>query len=179
MTPITAASPSEPRYGWVLVGLGALSIGFQGGILLANALFLVAIAEDTGWPRATIAGAISLLVLGNAAWSPVVGWLIQRHGSRWVMPPAALVLGLGLFLLSRARSPLELAAIMLLLLPPGAVGAGTLANYAAIQGWFQRRRGTALALADAGSALGGLVVVPFVGWLIGAHGWRGAYQGLA
>ena len=169
----------EPRYGWVLVGLGALSIGFQGGILLANSLFLVAIADDTGWPRATISGAISLLVLGNAAWSPVVGWLIQRYGTRRVMPPAALMLAVGLYQLARAHSPVELALVMLLLLPPGAVGAGTLANYAAIQGWFERRRGTALALADAGSALGGLVVVPFVLWLLDRGGWRAAYQGLA
>ena len=170
---------SESRYGWVLVGLGALSIGFQGGSQLANTLFLVAIADDTGWPRATISGAISLLVLGNAAWSPVVGWLIQRYGARRVMPPAALVLALGLFLLSQARSPVELALVMLLVLPPGSVGVGTLANYAAIQGWFERRRGTALALADTGSSLGGLVVVPFALWLIAEGGWRGAYQGLA
>lgn len=170
---------AEPRYGWVLAGLGALSIGFEAGIYLANSLFLVAIADDTGWPRATISGAISLFVLGNAAWSPIVGWLIQRYGARRTMPAGAVVLAAALIALSLARNPVELALAMLLLLPPGLVGTGTLANYAAIQGWFHRRRGTALALADAGSGFGGLLVVPLVVWLLGGVGWRGAYQALA
>lgn len=174
-----AERPAEPRYGWVLAGVGALSIGFEAGIYLANSLFLVAIADDTGWPRATVSGAISLFVLGNAAWSPIVGGLIQRYGARRAMPVAASVLAAALTALSFARSPVELALAMLLLLPPGLVGTGTLANYAAIQGWFDRRRGTALALADAGSGLGGLVVVPLVVWLLGGVGWRGAYQALA
>ena len=175
----TSTPAPESRYGWVLVGLGALSIGFQGGILLANSLFLVAIADETGWPRATVSVAIALLVLGNAAWAPFVGWLIQRVGTRWVMPPAALMLALGLFALSLVRSPVELGLAMLLLMPPGALGAGSLATYASVQGWFERRRGTALALADAGSALSGLVVVPFVAWLLDRGGWRVGFQGMA
>lgn len=174
-----AGSLAESRYGWVLAGLGAVSIGFEAGIFLANALFLVVIADDTGWPRTTISGAISLFVLGNAIWSPVVGWLIQRHGARRTMSVGAVVLAAALTVLSLARSPVEMALVMLLLLSPGVVTVGTLANYAAIQGWFQRRRGTALALADAGSGLGGLVVVPLVVWLLGGVGWRGTYRALA
>jgi predicted MFS family arabinose efflux permease len=176
---VSRRGAAEPRYGWVVVAVGALSIGLQSGIHHAGALFLVAISEETGWSRVATAAAISSAVLGNGAWAPVVGALIQRWGPRRAIPLAALVASAGLAVLSVARGPLDLSIAFLLLVAPGAMGIGTLANFTAIQAWFKERRGTALSLADCGASLGLVLVVPLTQQLIASYGWRGAYQALA
>jgi nitrate/nitrite transporter NarK len=170
---------TEPRYGWVLVAGGLVSIGFQSAIFFSNALLLVAIPDESGWSRAATAAALSMLVLGSGAWAPVVGTLLQRWGPRRGMPAFALVQAAGFTAFSLARSPEELAAAMLLLVSPGSIGAGSLANYTAIQAWFRQRRGIALSLADSGASLGLILLVPLIQQLILTLGWRTACQALA
>jgi OFA family oxalate/formate antiporter-like MFS transporter len=169
----------DPRYGWVLVAGGMVSIGFQAAIFFATALLLVAIPDDTGWSRASTAAALSSLVLGSGAWSPIVGALLQRWGPRRVMFASGLVTAAGLVALSLARSPEELAAAMLLLISPGTTGLGSLAIYTALQEWFRERRGTALSIADSGASLGLMVLVPLIQQLILGFGWRAACLVLA
>jgi predicted MFS family arabinose efflux permease len=50
---------------------------------------------------------------------------------------------------------------------------------AAVSGWFERRRTTALGVAVAGIGVGTLTVAPLAEWLIADHGWRRTYVILA
>jgi predicted MFS family arabinose efflux permease len=173
-TPETVAPGADPRYGWVLVLVGALSMAYQAGLVGGRAVFVAAIPEESGWSRAATAAAISSLALGSGLWAPVVGHAVQRWGARRTMPISALVMGAGVVASSLASSPLEFGLISLLLVAPGSMGVGSLANFAAIQAWFVARRGTALALADSGSSLGLMLFVPLTQLLVELLGWRTA-----
>jgi predicted MFS family arabinose efflux permease len=172
-------SATDPRYGWVLVAGGVLSMAFQATIFFVMALLLVAIPDDTGWSRASTGAALASLVLGSGAWAPVVGAAIQRWGPRPTMFVSGLVTAVGLAALGLARSPEELAAAILLLISPGSTGMGSLANYTVLQEWFRARRGTALSIADSGASLGLMVLVPLVQQVIEASGWRSACLAMA
>ena len=165
---------TDPRYGWVLVAGGMLSIAFQATIFFAMALLLVAIPDDTGWSRATTGAALASLTLGSGVWAPVVGAAIQRWGPRATMFASGLVTAAGLGALGLARSPEEIAVAILLLISPGTTGMGSLAHYTVLQEWFRARRGTALSVADSGASLGLMLMVPLFQQLIERTGWRSA-----
>lgn len=168
----------DPAYGWVLVGAGALSMAYQAGLVGGRAVFVAAIPDADGWSRASASAAVSALSLGSGLWAPLVGHAVQQWGARRTMSVAALVLGAGLVVASLARGPLELGLVLLVLVAPGSMGVGSLANFAAIQAWFATRRGMALSLADSGSSLGLMLLVPLTQVLVEQLGWRGAFLAL-
>jgi sugar phosphate permease len=170
---------TDPRYGWVLVAGGMLSIAFQATIFFAMALLLVAIPDDTGWSRATTGAALASLTLGSGVWAPVVGAAIQRWGPRATMFVSGLVTAAGMVALGLARGPEEIAIAILLLISPGTNGMGSLANYTVLQDWFRARRGTALSIADSGASLGLMLVVPLFQQGIERAGWRSACLAMA
>src|SRR6187551_2744276 len=94
----------ENRYGWVIVAAGALITCVAMGAIFALPVYLQPIADDTGWSRAGISLAMTMgfVVMGVAGF----GWgtLSDRIGARPVVLMAALLLGAGLVIASRATN---------------------------------------------------------------------------
>ena len=94
-------------YGWVIVAAGALMACVAMGSMFSLAVFLQPMSEATGWSRAGISSAMTIVfvTMGVAGF----GWgaLTDRFGPRIVVLAGALLLGLGLALASRATSLLE------------------------------------------------------------------------
>ncbi len=169
----------ESGYGWAIVGAAMMSIAIQTAINHSTGLFLVAIADDTGWSRATISLAVSVYFIGIGIWSPLIGVGMRQWGPRRFMPLAALVAAAGLYAASQAPSPLVFALVLLGPIALGNTGQGSLSNFTTVQAWFRRRRGIALGLADTGASLGIVIIIPILHSLILSAGWRPAYQALA
>src|SRR5215208_1399356 len=97
----------EPRYGWIMVGLGAFMTCIAIGAMFSLAVFLQPITQATGWSHTAVSAAmtVNFLAMGAAGF----GWgaLSDRIGPRWVVLAGAVLLGLGLFLASRATSALQ------------------------------------------------------------------------
>src|ERR1041384_2417611 len=93
----------ENRYGWVIVAAGALITCVAMGAMFALPVYLQPMAEDTGWTRAGISGAMTVgfIVMGVAGF----GWGTpsDRIGARPVVLIAGLLLGAGLLVASQAR----------------------------------------------------------------------------
>ena len=91
------------RYGWVIVAAGAVITCVAMGAMFALPVYLQPIADETGWSRAGISGAMTVgfIVMGIAgfAW----GTLSDRIGARPVVLIAAVLLGGGLLLASIAH----------------------------------------------------------------------------
>src|SRR5512146_1424091 len=91
----------ENRYGWVIVAAGAVITCVAMGAMFALPVYLQPIADETGWSRAGISGAMTVgfIVMGVAGF----GWgtLSDRIGARPVVLLASLLLGAGLVLASR------------------------------------------------------------------------------
>lgn len=161
----------ERQYGWVIVATGAVITCVAAGSMFALPVYLQPMADDTGWSRAGISAAMTVgfLVMGFAgfAW----GTLSDRIGARPVVLIAAIMLGLGLFISSRA-SNLLVFQIAYGGLVGGAGGAFFAPLMATTIGWFDKHRSLAVSLVSIGGGVAPMVVTPLASVLISAHGWR-------
>ena len=74
-------------YGWLILGTsGSTQIVRNAAASLTLAVFMYPMAEDLGWSRTVLAGAVSVAGLASTFISPVIGWLIDKYGARAVSP---------------------------------------------------------------------------------------------
>ena len=92
----------EKHYGWVVVAAGAIITCVAMGALFALPVYQTPMADDTGWARAGIAGAMTIgfITMGIAGF--FWGAISDRIGGRPVLVIASLLLGGGLILASQA-----------------------------------------------------------------------------
>lgn len=160
-------------YGWRIVAAGAILQVFVAGLFLQSyGAYVVPIQRDTGWSRTMLSAGFSMVRTESAILGPIQGYLIDRFGPRWMMRIGVVFFGVGFILLGLMRESWQFFGAMLIL-AIGASFAGTLSVTVAVVNWFRRRRATAIAMATAGFALGGLVV-PAVAAFITNFGWRAA-----
>ncbi len=163
----------ERHYGWVIVAAGAVITCVAAGSMFALPVYLQPMADDTGWSRAGISAAMTVgfLVMGFAglAW----GTISDRIGARPVVLIAAIMLGLGLFISSRANN-LLVFQIAYGGLVGGAGGAFFAPLMATTLAWFDKHRSLAVSLVSIGGGVAPMVVTPLASVLISAHGWRTA-----
>ncbi len=168
----------NPRYGWVMVGLGAFITCIAIGAMFSLAVFLQPITASTGWSHTAVSAAMTIgfLAMGAAGF----GWgaLSDRIGPRFVVLAGAVLLGLGLFLASRAQSPLQFQLAFGLLVGI-AIGSFFSPMIAAVMGWMTSHRGLAVALVSVGVGVAPMTMSPFAAWLITQMDWRSALVVLA
>lgn len=163
----------ERNYGWVIVAAGAVITCVAMGAMFALPVYLQPMADDTGWSRAGISTAMTVgfIVMGVAGF--VWGTVTDRIGARPVVFIAAITLGLGLFIASRAQNLLVFQIAY-----GGLVGASGGAFFAPLMattiGWFDKHRSLAVSLVSLGGGVAPMVMTPLATVLIDMHGWRSA-----
>lgn len=178
--PHSAFAPHPSFAGWRVCAAGvatqAIAIGFTLG---AVGLFAAPLARELGATATHFNLGVSLFTLVMNASMPVIGRLLDRGSIRRVMLIGALVLAISLAFLSRAT---ELWQVGLLFGGGCAVGMamlGPMASSTAMANWFDRLRGRALGIANAGGPFGPALIVPVAAYAIGAFGWRPTLLGFA
>ena len=161
------------HYGWVIVAAGAVISCVAAGSMFALPVYLGPIAEETGWSRAGISGAMTLAFLMMGVAGFFWGSLSDRIGARPVVLMATGLLGLGLLLSSQA-SNLLMFQLSYGLLIGGAAGAFFAPLMANVIGWFETNRSLAVSLVSIGGGVAPMVVTPLASVLIGIYGWRSA-----
>ena len=168
----------ENRYGWVIVAAGAVITCVAMGALFALPVYLQPMADDTGWTRAGISGAMTIgfIVMGIAGF----GWgtLSDRIGARPVVLMASVLLGAGLILASRATE-LWVFQFAYGALVGAAGGAFFAPIISATLSWFDKHRGLAVSLVSVGAGVAPMVITPFAAFLIQSYGWRSAMLWIA
>lgn len=163
-------------YGWWIVAVAFITHCLTTGIVFYSfGVFLPALTEAFGWSRAQASFGFSLASLCGAFYSPAVGRVVDRRGSRPSQLVGAVAMALGFWLLRRMGSLLEFYLAMAAVVSLGATALGALPSNAAVARWFVRRRGQALGVATAGISMGGVIFVPLTQWLIARWGWRDAF----
>lgn len=107
---------------------------------------------------------------------PVEGVLADKLGPRRMVLFGFLILGAGFILFSLIQNA-PAFYLTYLLIAVGAGLGGFIPIMAAVNNWFVRRRSTAIAIAQTGTNVGGLLV-PALAWGIATHGWRATAVGL-
>jgi MFS family permease len=165
------------RYGWVVVGAGALITCVAMGSAFSLAVFLQPISADTGWSRTGVSSAATLVFIAMGFSAFGWGWLSDRWGVRPVIVAGTLLLGIGLVATSYAASLLQFQLLFGLLI--GTAGGAFYAPLMTIATmWFERHRSLAVALISAGTGMAPLLVAPIVRAVITAYDWRIAMLGL-
>ncbi len=161
----------ERNYGWVIVAAGALITCVAMGAMFALPVYLQPMAEETGWTRAGISGAMTIgfIIMGIAgfAW----GSLSDRIGARPIVLIGAVLMGLGLFIASWTTDLIifQLAYGGLMGVAFGAVGAPITATTLS---WFDKHRGLAISLGSIGGGIAPMIFSPLATVLIQNYGWR-------
>jgi predicted MFS family arabinose efflux permease len=174
----TTHPTSQPRvlfYGWVIVSVGVTAMfaaTFTGGA--GFSIFLQPMARDLDWPRALLAGGLSLGTLSGALIAPFFGALADRFGTRAVLTLCGLGIATALAFVSTVTEPIPFL-IAFGLSRAIDMGALNVAVSTSVSNWFVRQRGRALGIAMAGNAIGVVVLVPVAQWIITTVGWRSAW----
>ena len=158
-------------YGWWIV-LACSLIGFYmgGAIFYGFTAFFEPIREEFGWSYTQISFAASLRGLEMGIFAPLVGFLVDRFGSRTLIFWGTITVGFGLILLSRTQS-LAMFYGSFLLIAFGAGGCAMVVTMAAVANWFHKKVGIALGVMASGVGASGLIV-PLIVQLIDVSGWR-------
>ncbi len=168
----------ERNYGWVVVAAGAVITCVAMGALFALPVYQTPMAQDTGWARAGIAGAMTIgfITMGIAGF--FWGAISDRIGARPVLIIASVLLGGGLVLASQAPNLLVFQFAY-----GGLVGAAGSAFFAplisATVGWFDKNRGLAVSLVSVGGGVAPIVLTPLAVVLTQTYGWRFAMMSIA
>ena len=169
---------SEIAYpGWriVLAGFFGVMVSFAAIVPYTFGLFLKPLAASFGWHREATSAGFSIAALTVAAASPGLGFLLDRYNPRRIILPCIAVFSAGYA--SLALLTPHLSHFYLTFFVIGLVGNGTayIGYSRAISTWFNLRRGFALSIMLAGSALGAMLLPVLAQAVITHLGWRAAY----
>jgi MFS family permease len=171
---------NEFSRGWRTLVASSLgnAAGLSGLPFYTFGVFVVPLATAFGWTRGEASGAASSLILGTAITAPLVGFLIDRIGTRRVALTSLALLALGYALLTQLTG--SVALFYAAWLAMSLVGGGTtpVVWTRAVTIWFDRSRGLALGLTLAGSGLASIFGPLYCTALIERFGWQAGYLGV-
>ena len=178
------ANPTLPRllsirlpffYGWIILGcLCCAGFSRQGPAVATLSVFVEPLTREFGWSRTALSGAVSLGGILAALSSPLIGPILDRHGSRIALCVAVLVTGAAMILLSLTQS-LLVFYLLFCIARMNWAGPFELGIYGAVNNWFIDRRAFATSIATVAQLIG-LVAMPLIAQLaMRQHGWRAGW----
>jgi MFS family permease len=163
-------------YGWwIVLATNLICLLGYGTWLYSFGVFFKPMASEFGWTRAMTAGAYSLRSIEGGIASPIVGWAVDKYGSRIVIILGALVSGLSFVMMPLVTSLVGFYVIYGITLSAGMSAMLYLPAWTVIAKWFRRRLSLAMAFLSVGAGFGGLICAPAAAYLITHYGWRYAF----
>ena len=161
----------DTRSSWIVATVSVALLATSFGALWITAVALKPIAAELGGARSAPSLATSLAWLGTSFGGVVMGRIAHRYGIRWTVIFGAVSICIGLAI-STLGEPWQLYVGHGLFM--GFLGnAGLNAPlYVYVSRWFDRRRGSALALISSGSYIAGALWPPILERAIANYGWR-------
>ncbi len=165
------AQSVEGRQSWIVVGaaLAVLTLAF--GAPLVGVVALKPIAAGLGLPRSVAALAGSAAFLGSGLGGILMGWVAERVGARRTAAFGVVMAAAGLVVSAGGQAWQLLLGYGVLV---GFLGLGCLFAplITLVSRWFDRRRGTALALVSSGQYLAGVLWPTLMEGMVDAVGWQ-------
>jgi MFS family permease len=170
-----SAETIETRHSWIVAGcaLGVLSVSF--GAPTITMVALKPIADSFGDARTVPSLCYALAWLGSSVGGIAMGQIAERIGVRWTVMFGAVMIATGLALSSLGhRLDLYIGhGLFMGLLGNAGLNAPL---YVYVSRWFDRRRGSALALIASGQAVAGTIWAPMFGQMLERIGWQRTMQ---
>lgn len=158
-------------YGWWIVAASFFLLLLCGGTALYGfSAFFDPIYNEMGWTRAETSLAFSLKSMESGMVAPVLGFFVDRIGSRKCIFVGILIMAGSLVLISRIAN-LSDFFIGFFMLALGNTFASGIPEYSAVAAWFRKRRALALGILTAGMGASG-ILTPVITRAIDTFGWR-------
>jgi MFS family permease len=163
-------------YGWWVVLACAVGLFWGPPVsVFSFPVFLKPLMQDFHAGRAAVSLGFTLHLVANAVSAPVLGWLIDRFGTRRVIVSAVVSFGLILISMKTLSGGIEHFYFRCIAIGLVASGGGPIAYGNVMTLWFDRHRGLALGLMMIGIGVGAIIMPSFAQYLIARFGWRMAY----
>lgn len=161
----------DSPYAWRLAFVSMFCIGLGGGAIYLPVVGLKEIAAEFGDRRAVPSFAYMLGFFSMGVGGVFMGWLADRTSPRIPLLIAGVSIFAGGWL---ASSGGELALFAGYAIPLGFLGNAATFTPAMnnVQGWFDKRRSTAVSIISVGPAVSGFLWPQVYRWLLPSVGWR-------
>jgi MFS family permease len=163
----------ETRASWAVASVALAVLGMSFGAAWISVVALKDIAGEAGGARSVPALAGALAWLGSGIGGILMSRIADRLGTRFTVIFGSLMIGVGLSISSFGPSwPLWIGHGLFI----GLIGLGGINAplYIYVSRWFDRRRGSALALISSGTYIAGAFWPPIFERVIANFGWRQA-----
>ncbi|WP_428909608.1 MFS transporter [Niallia sp. Krafla_26] len=162
---------SKFHYAWIIVFVTFLSfLAVQGGRLAFGA-FVEPWERDFSMDRETtsLISTLSFVIYGIS--QPIIGRLIDKLGARFILSISTCLVGLSFLLMTFVTQPWQLF-VLYAFVSIGVGGASNVAGTVLVMNWFNKKRGLALGILEAGFGFGQMLIVPGSLFLIHFFDWR-------
>ncbi|KAA9028502.1 MFS transporter [Niallia endozanthoxylica] len=162
---------SKFHYAWIIVFVTFLSfLAVQGGRLAFGA-FVGPWEEDLAMDRGTtsLISALSFVIYGVS--QPIIGRFVDKYGARLIISASTLLVGISFFFITFVNQPWQLF-VLYAFVSIGVGGASNVAGTVLVMNWFNKKRGLALGILEAGFGFGQMLLVPGSLLLIQYVDWR-------
>jgi MFS family permease len=169
----------ETRTSWAIASISLMLLALSFGGMWITAVGLKSVAADMGGARSVPSLATSLAWLGSGAGGILMGRIADRYGIRWSVISGSTMMMVGLLISAGATQPWQLYVghgLFMGLIGNSGLNAPLMVY---VSRWFDRRRGSALALISSGGYLAGFVWPTIFERSIAIFGWRGTMMGFA
>lgn len=177
----TAAEPPDASgAGWRTATASTLGLACGPSVLAVTTFgaFIAPLHREFGWGISAIGLASSILSITIVFISPVQGLLVDRFGGRRVILCSSPFFALSLMAMYFLPDSLPAFYLGWVLIPLCGMGLWPVSYLRLTAGWFERRLGLALGVANSGIGIGTVLAPVLTTVLISTWGWRAAYLGL-
>ncbi len=162
-------------YGWRIVVISAVSRFLQGGLYSNGlAVYFLPVSRDLGVSRTSLSFVFALRSLESGFDGPLMGYLVDRFGPRFMVRIGVVLAGLGFILLYFTNSYFTFLLVFIGVLALGFSAGFTHPFMAVINQWFSRRRALAMNLIHVGTEIGGALLTPLIALVVLNVWWREA-----
>lgn len=171
MTTSEATTVEQGALRRALVVLCITEIVAWGVLYYAMPVAAEPMAVDTGWDQSSIFGSYSAGLVVSAFVGIPLGWLLERHGPRYLMVAASVLVVPCLVVVATAQSVLMLTVGWLL---AGMVMPALFyqAAFTACAGWMGADRVKGITAVTIAGGVSSTIFAPFTSWLLSQFHWR-------
>jgi MFS family permease len=172
---VRGAAPVVSRPAWLLLGGAFGAFTLSAALMHSYPVYLVAFIAEFGWSRAETSVAYSVSQLVGGASSPLVGYLVDRLGSRRLLLLGGGLLVAGLLGSAFVTALWQMIVLYGIVMTIGANCLGLVVFVPMLSRYFVRRRGMAISIVQSANGIARGISAPLVQLLISLIGWRSTY----
>ena len=160
-------------YGWNIVAASFMAhLAYAEQFSSTLGLFFKPFQSEFGWSRTQIATVQTISRVVEAGTAPLIGPLVDRFGTRTLLPTGALIAGVALVAVTYVDFLWQFYLVRGIIAAVGFTLMGSLVTSVAINNWFIRMRGRALAISTTGASISNVIMIPVAVYVIAEYGWR-------